>query len=438
MGTAIHSRCSEGGGAKLKPNSMARMKILVFSSLYPNNVWPNHGVFIKERMTQFAKLDGCELKVVAPVPYFPAVRLNWRWKFSQVGHREIRDGIEVYHPRYLLTPKAGMAFYGWMMFFSVLPVVKKIQRDFDFDLIDSHYVYPDGFAAVRLGRFFKKPVVVSARGSDINLFRTFPIIRKLLQYVLRKADKVVAVSQALNEAIVQLGIPEEKILTIPNGVDMKKFYPIPREIAQQELGVLNRKMILSVGNLTPNKGFDLLVRAFKILADEFHEEAVQLAIVGQGPYRSQLEKTIASLKLDGRVRLVGPVSHDKLRYWYCAADIFCLASRREGWPNVILESLACGTPVVATPVGGIPEILNSEKVGFLSERDESRIAETIAAALKKSWESDDIVAYARKHTWEYTALAVRQVFESVLNGNTARFAKLSAGRAVKKQSQFVP
>jgi glycosyltransferase involved in cell wall biosynthesis len=308
-----------------------------------------------------------------------------------------------------------MALYGWMMFLSVLPAVRRIQKDFDFDLIDAHYVYPDGFAAVLLGWIFKKPVVVSARGSDINLFKTFPLIRKLLRYVLRRAARVVAVSKALKEAMVTLGIPEEKISCIPNGVDPEHFYPVPKEQARRELGLPNRKTVLSVGNLTDNKGFDLVIKSFRVLLDRFHGKDIQLAIVGDGPCRSQLEKMILSLRLDGRVRMVGAISHDKLRLWYSGADVFCLASSREGWPNVLLESLACGTPVVATAVGGIPEIISSDNVGFLSEREESKIAETIRVALKKSWRSDEIVAYARRFTWEQTALAVLDVFDSVLH-----------------------
>jgi teichuronic acid biosynthesis glycosyltransferase TuaC len=392
------------------------MKILVFTSLYPNNIWPNHGVFIKERMTQFAKYEGCEIKVIAPVPYFPAININWRCQFSGVARREMRDGVEVHHPRYFLTPKVGMALYGWMMFFSVLPVVQKIRRDFDFDLIDSHYVYPDGFAAIQLGRFFKKPVVVSARGSDVNLYRTFPLIRRLLQYVLRKADGVIAVSEALKQAMVQLGTPERQISSIPNGVDTRKFYPMPKEQARRQLGLHCSRVLLSVGNLTPNKGFDLLIRAFPIVAAKLEKENIHLAIVGDGPFRGELEKTISTLKLEDRVHLVGAVSHEQLHVWYSAADIFCLASSREGWPNVILESLACGTPVVATRVGGIPEIITCENIGLFTEPSESKIAETIRMALKKGWRPDDIVAYAAKHTWECTAHAVRQVFESVLNG----------------------
>jgi len=396
------------------------MKVLVFTTLYPNNVWPNQAVFIKERMTQFAKLGGCEVKVVAPVPYFPPFKLNWRWRFSQVAHREFRDGIEVYHPRYFMMPKFGMALYGWMMFLSVLPIVRKLHKKFDFDLIDAHYVYPDGFAAIQLGRMFKKPVVVSARGSDINLFKTFPAIRKLLQHVLRRAAGVIAVSQALREAMVLLGIPQEKISVISNGVDAGKFYPMPKEDARRQLGLSNRRMIFSVGNLTPNKGFDLLVRALGILADKFAEKDLQLVIAGDGPFRSELERMIASLRLDDRVRLVGAIPHDQLHVWYSAADLFCLASSREGWPNVILESLACGTPVVATSAGGIPEIICSDSVGLLVERDEIKITAAIRSALNKQWTGADLVAYARQHTWERTASNVQRVFESVLESKNVR------------------
>src|SRR5215510_5748560 len=128
------------------------VKVLVCTSLYPNSIWPHHGVFVKERMTQFARLEGCNVKVVAPVPYFPPVKITPRWHFSQIPRCESIEGITVYHPRYFMTPKVGMSFYGLTMFLSVLRTVAKIQQDFSFDLIDAHYVYPDGFAAVLLGQ----------------------------------------------------------------------------------------------------------------------------------------------------------------------------------------------------------------------------------------------------------------------------------------------
>src|SRR5215470_17440058 len=132
------------------------------------------------------------------------------------------------------------------------------------------------------------------------------MVRKLLKYVLHKADRVISVSNALKEAMLELDVSEDKIDVIPNGVDGRKFFPIPKEEARKKLGVSDQKMLLSVGSLTRNKGFDILIRAFKILIDECHEENIQLAIVGDGPLRSELEKAISSLKLDGRVRMVGP------------------------------------------------------------------------------------------------------------------------------------
>jgi glycosyltransferase involved in cell wall biosynthesis len=389
------------------------MKILVFTSLYPNNVWPNHGVFIKERMTRVAALDGCEVKVVAPVPYFPAVRANWRWRFSQVTRLETRDGIEVHHPRYFMTPKLGMTLYGWLMFLSVLPTMKRIQKEYNFEIIDTHFVYPDGFAGVLLGKYFKKPVVVSARGSDVNLYQTLPLIRRLIQYALIKADKVVAVSQALKRAMVELGVPGEKISYIPNGVDPEKFYPVAKEQARRALALPEGKRIVSVGNLTPNKGFDLLIRSFGAVAARPGYSDLQLTIIGDGLIRKDLEKLVSDLKVGDRVQLAGEIPHEQLRLWYSAADLFCLASKLEGWPNVILEALACGTPVVATSAGGIPEIIRSDKVGLLVDRNEAALAEAIDRALKKDWSADALVEYARLQTWDRTACDVLQVFDSV-------------------------
>ncbi len=393
------------------------MRVLTFTTLYPNNVWPNHCVFIQERMTHFAKLKGCEVKVVAPIPYFPSIKLGSRWKYSQVAKQELREGLEVYHPRYFMTPKVGMSLYGMKMFLSVLSAVRRIQNNFDFDVIDAHYVYPDGFAGVLLGQCFRKPVVVSARGTDINLFQKFPLIRRLLQYALHRAHQAIAVSQSLGEEILRLGISEKKLTVIPNGVDIEKFCPAPKEQARKKISLpLNNKIILSVGHLTSNKGFDLLIKALKILSGESREEDLRLVIVGEGSTRKELEQLISSLQLDGRVHLVGAIPHQELYLWYSAADLFCLASAKEGWPNVLLESLACGTPVVATDTGGIPEIIRSDTVGLLTKRNEEEFSKIISIALKTDWNRTEIIQYARQHTWDKVARSVYDVFQSALSG----------------------
>jgi glycosyltransferase involved in cell wall biosynthesis len=393
----------------------APMKILVFTSLFPNNVWPNAGVFIKERMSHVAKVDGCHIKVMAPVPYYPPIKIGWRWGYSQVVHREQIDGLEVFHPRYFMIPKIGMAAYGWMMFLSVLPAVKRIQRKFDFDLIDAHWVYPDGFAAVLLGSVLRKRVVISARGSDINEFAQMPIIRQLLRFTLRKADKVVAVCEALKEVIVSLGISPDKVVVIPNGVDIDKFRQISKREARQRLGLpLSQKVILSIGSLIPRKGFDLLIKALQLLRDEFSENNTCLVILGDGRAQSDLSELVKSLRLHKHVRLEGSRPHKELASWYSAADLFCLVSEREGWPNVIMESLACGTPVVATNVWGIPEILCSDGLGMLTVRDERKIAAAIAGALRRDWPIEPMIQFAKAHTWQKTALSIVGLFQTIL------------------------
>ena len=366
-------------------------------------------------MTHFAKLNGCEVKVVAPVPYFPAIGVSWRSKYSQVVKRELREGLDVYHPRYFMTPKVGMSLYGLKMFLSVLPAVKKIQKTFDFDIIDSHYVYPDGFAAALMGKYFRKPVVVSARGSDINQYSEFPIIRKLLRYTLSNAQEVIAVCQALKEAIVNLGAPSEKIAVIPNGIDTDKFFPYSKKEARRKLNLSpDKKILLSVGGLIPRKGFGLLMKAFKILFEEYKKKDLDLVIIGEGPLRNGLEEMINSFNLSKNIHLVGSVPHRDLYLWFNSADIFCLTSHREGWPNVIMESIACGIPVVATSVWGTPEII-SNGIGVLAEKNERDIAQRISMALESEWDREEIVNYARNHTWDKVALSVYNVFQSVLS-----------------------
>jgi len=314
-----------------------------------------------------------------------------------------------------MAPKVSMALHGLLLFLSILSFIKKFQRDFSFDIIDAHYVYPDGFVAVLLGSFFRKPVVVSARGSDINLFAKFPLIRRFLQYTLNKADTVIAVSQSLKDAMLALHIPEEQIIVIANGVDTEKFYPFSKGEARRKLRLPHHKRILlSVGRLVPLKGFDLLIKALKLLFEERHEQDLYLVIVGEGSCRKELEHLIDTLGLCEHVSLVGAIPHQELYFWYSAADLFCLASSKEGWPNVVLEALASGTPVVATDVGGIPEIICSDRLGILTKRDERELAAGIAAALKKSWQSDALVQYARDQTWDSVASAVLHTFQTVL------------------------
>ena len=364
-------------------------------------------------MVHVAQLPGFEVQVVAPVPYWPPVKMTYRWQYTKVVSKEQIEGVVVHHPRYFMIPKIAMFLHGWFMFLSVLPYMKKLSKIYPFDVIDAHYVYPDGFAGVLLGAYFDRPVIVSARGSDINQFASFPLIRKFLSYTLRRATRVITVCEALKQAVVPLCGPEDKITVIPNGVDSQKFFPIPQPEARQSLDLPDCKIILSVGGLIPRKGFDLLIKSFHKIAEKVDRKNVFLVIIGDGPEHGRLHELVSQLRLTDSVRFSGDVPHSELYRWYSAADLFCLASSREGWPNVVLEAMACGTPVVATAVWGTPEIISSSSVGLLTERNEEDLADALQHGLSKTWDRNQIVHYARNHGWEQVARSVTEVFQGV-------------------------
>ena len=350
-----------------------------------------------------------DMSVVAPVPYSPTwVGFNDRWRnWARVPREEQVGGFQTQHPRYFVFPKVGMTTHGISMFAGTFRQVSKRLQEVDYDLIDAHYVYPDGFAAALLASVLKKPLVVSARGSDINLFSEFRMIRPLIKQVLVRANGLIAVSQALKDLMVTLGCRNENLAVIGNGVDPKKFMPHPRRAMRQKLGLPNdAQVVIAVGRLDENKGFHILVDAVARLKSA----GVMLLIVGEGPRRSALENQIRRLDVAANVRFIGTVPHDELSAWYSAADVFCLASLREGCPNVVLEAMACGLPVVATCVGGIPELVVSPSFGTLIERTPEAFESALREALHRTWDQDAIAAHARSHGWDHVSNQIMDVY----------------------------
>ena len=255
--------------------------------------------------------------------------------------------------------------------------------------------------------------------------------QQLLRVLTRLADRVTAVAEPVRSFLEDtVGLPSSKLITIQNGVEVDRYEAaIPHDRKKWDLK--NSEVIIGcVARLSPEKGHTVLLRAFQKVINR-HSQA-RLVIIGEGGFRPALEQLIASLRLSSRVRLVGAVPHQALSPWYNAADLFCLVSAREGWPNVILEALACGTPVVATAVGGIPEVLRSEKVGLLTERSMEKIAESITRALRRPWKEDEIVQYARQYQWEHAASAIVSLFRGVLasHGSLSSTAPFTRERRV--------
>jgi teichuronic acid biosynthesis glycosyltransferase TuaC len=395
-----------------------RLRVLTFTALYPNKVNPLQGIFIHQRVKHFALRPGNSAEVIAPIPYFPSWLPAERWRqFSQIPREEIMEGVRIHHPRYPLLPGISMPVQGMLMYLASLPLAKRLHRENQFDCIDAHFVYPDGFAAVRLGRKLSLSVVVSARGSDVNLYPSFRIIRPMLRWTLTHAAGAIAVSADLKNKMIALGIPESKIRVIANGVDIERFQPCDAKSARKQLGLPEEGAILvSVGSLIESKGHHLLIAAVAELARPFPQ--LRLYILGEGIYRSTLEQLVREKKMQDRVFFFGNRPNEELNLWFSAADLSCLISSREGWPNVVSEALACGTPVLATRAGGIPEIITSPEQGMFVECTVESIAVGLQRALTKPWNRAEIAQRSRSRSWDAVAAEVEHFLRSNISSKS--------------------
>jgi glycosyltransferase involved in cell wall biosynthesis len=289
---------------------------------------------------------------------------------------------------------------------------KAIRRSFGdlrgFDLIDAHYFYPDGVAAALLSHWFDLPAVITARGSDLNLIAKYRLPRHQIKWAIRKVSAVVGVSGALRERLLDLGAAPENVSILRNGVDLDKFRPLDRYALRKELGI-SRTTLLSVGNLVELKGHDLAIEALTGLSE------TDLIIVGTGPLRERLREQARRAGVDGRGRFLGAMDQSELLRYYNAADCLVLCSSREGMANVLLESLACGTPVIATRVGGNPEIVTDPAAGLLmSDRTASALVAAVETLLANCPERAATRAFAERFSWSATSEGQLRLFSQVV------------------------
>lgn len=391
------------------------MKILTFTTLYPNAVQPNKGIFVENRLRALLAAGGISIRVIAPIPWFPFdSRIFGSYAtFAKIPEQEKRFGIEVVHPRYPVVPKVGMSLAPFLMYSWLKHAIKAtIRSGYDFDLIDAHYFYPDGVAAVMLGKRFGKPVVITGRGTDINVIPRYLWPRRMIRWAARYAAALITVSRALKDELAHLGVNPETVHVLRNGVDLELFRPLDREHARRGLG-LEAPVLLSVGSLIPQKGHDLVIRALAELPE------ATLLVVGEGPKGPALGRLAHRLGLGERVRFLGAIDHHEMPEIYNAADLLLLVSQREGYANVLLEALACGTPVVASAVGGNSEIIRSPAVGeVLAERTPGVIAAAVRRVLEDPPERAETRAYAERFGWQETTRGQLAVFRDVLERRT--------------------
>ena len=400
-----------------------RKRILVVAGgSFPSRIQPVHGVFVNERVRFVNQLPHVDVRVVSPTPYFPPIKRFKHWyPWSQVPRHEIVDGLEVLRPRYFLPPKVGGYFHPRLMLPAAKSAIRQLHRQgFDFDLLDAHFVYPNGVLATALGKRYGKPVVITGRGEDIAKFPDYPIIGKQIRQTLRSATQLIAVSGEIAERMERLGADPRKITVIPNGVDCDKFYPESTDVARGKLNLpAERPIVLAVGYRLELKGFHLLVDAIPRIRERFPN--VLVAIVGgqarwAADYLPEIEERIRANGVADHVLLPGVRPQDELKDWYSAADVLSILSSREGSPNVLMEALACGLPAVATRVGGIPDVLKDSRLGLLlTERSAEAAATGLITALSNQWDRQAIRSTMERRSWHATAERVNQVFDRALS-----------------------
>ena len=380
------------------------LRILFVTSLFSTPRQPTRSL-PNTRIARAMK-ERAAISVVSPLPYYPAALVKSRPDLHALamvpGEEHDAEGMQILHPRYLHIPKLARSLYPLFYATSIArPLARQIER-FAPDVLLTAWAFPDGVAAVALAKAFGLPSVLRVMGSDVNTYSKEPLRRVQIAWALRNATRVIAVSGALRESCVSVGgeLTRPFVDVIPTGVDTKTFHPVPRDEARALLGIpMNKRVIVVPARLSREKGIRYFLEAFAELDGDLYG-----VLVGDGPDRDELRRQAVSLALDERVAFVGAQTEDRMRLYYSAADLVCLPSTEEGWPNVLVESLACGCPWVASRVGGIPEIHALGEGGVLAEvGDAHALARALTEALSRSWDRAAIAARMADLSLEDTA-----------------------------------
>lgn len=407
---AVNPPANETGAPRTQ-SGMARsrpIRLLTFSTLYPNQAQPSHGVFVENRLRHLIAGGGATSTVLAPVPWFPLRGPAG----AAIPDVEQRHDIGVHHPRFLAPPGLGMLSNPFALYRCARAALAHLRAaGLEFDLIDAHYLYPDGVAAVWLARALGKPVVITARGSDTSQLPQYRIPGRMIRAAIARADALIAVSADLKQGLLRLGAPEDKVTVLRNGVDLGAFRPVAdREAARAALGLLG-PTLLSVGHLIERKRNHLTIEALARLPEH------TLLLVGDGPEKPALQTLAEKLGVAGRVRFLGVKPHAELPLYYAAADLMVLASSREGWANVLLEAMACGTPVLATPAWGAREAVSAPEAGLVLDQATSMaLAAGVRRLLAAPPDRARTRAYAEGYSWEATTAGQLALFRRVLAG----------------------
>lgn len=417
-GVSLYSKLS----LQLSDQQTTHRKILVISSKFPNKIHFQQGLFVYELVKELSREN--QFFVICPVPKTPSLALfkramkkpglltQYYRQLKKIPRIDNYHGVPVRYPRIWYLPKKIAHFSdGIFLLLRLLPVVAKLRRSFRFDIIHAQFAFPEGFVTTILGKVFGVPAVVHCQGGDINsdLGRNF-VLTRFLTYTLNHANYVFAASREIREKINSYSNLNGLLKLIPNGVNLRLFFPYDKIKARKILNLpLEKNIILYVGSLYSGKGVNYLIDAMELLSLQCSD--VLLYILGAGDLDNALQRKVRKLNLQEKVVFLGNKPQTKVPRWMNAVDLLILPSVSEGLPPVIPESLACGTPVVASRVGGIPEIIDSTKIGLLANpRDANDLAKNILAGLRKTWNESLLVNRAMEYSWRKIAAEVNDIY----------------------------
>lgn len=376
------------------------MRALIVTKIFPNSIEPHSSPFNRHQFAALSRI--ADVQVFATIPWFPGARGFRRWsragRLLGVPDCERIDGITVWHPRVAYLPKVGNAVSGPLYVASL--AARAVPLRGQVDVVLGSWAYPDGYAAVMLADLLGVPAVVKLHGSDINVLGTKAAARWGISRALSGAGRVVAVSRPLAERAIALGAARDRVDIVPNGVDADQFHPRDRLEARSGLGLPpDKKLVLYVGRVEEQKGAFDLVRALAWSGAELRN--TELVMVGDGAGLDACRRLAGRLHVP--VHFVGTRPHDEIPQWLAASDLLALPSWNEGMPNAVLEALASGRRVVATRVGGIPDLVTSELGTLVPPGKPGPLAMAIERELGMDYDPERVAQAAHVPSWQKSA-----------------------------------
>ncbi len=379
------------------------MRVLSFSYCFPNHGNPTWGVFVYQRLAALARRE--EVRVCSPVPWFPLVSAR---RAEPGPEKEIWEGLTVYRPQFFYFPAILKNHDARFYALGLSRWLREFCQVWRPDVLDAHFIWPDGVGVALLAKELKIPYIITLRG---KLYECLPIPsqREQCAAALQHASAVVSVSGPMAVEARKFGVPGDRLVVIPNGVDQEYLRPREKRACRRELGLPEEgRILVTVAHLGHRKGHHEVIHALADLSKD-----VQLVIVGgpvQGGTPEMLRAVAAEVGVENRLILPGPQPYERVPIYFSAADVSVLASYREGCPNAVLESLACGTPVVASDVGAVRDILPDPHAGrIVRPREVKPLRNALEDVLGREWDPEQVIQASGVKSWDEVAQEVQKV-----------------------------